>query len=155
MVTIVYRGGADLFFRDGSGTKRRAAFGVPIDVDEKTAEILLRDPAVSLNALGAPAPPAAPPPASLEEMTMAQLQVAAAGLGLTVKARTPKPALLAAIRAAQSKVAVVEPVAIKSEPGSAGDEDNDEDEAPASDPTPRAGAIHLEDIPAAGRIQHG
>ena len=48
-LVLVFRGGADLSFRDGSGTKRRVLRGVPFIVDAATAELLLAtDPTVSL-----------------------------------------------------------------------------------------------------------
>ena len=45
-VTLVYRGGADLWFR-AKGIKRRARRGEAFTVDAATAEILKRDPAVT------------------------------------------------------------------------------------------------------------
>jgi hypothetical protein len=46
-VCLLFTGGADLSFRDGSGTKRRALRGVPFVVDAVTATILQLDPTVS------------------------------------------------------------------------------------------------------------
>lgn len=150
-ITLVYRGsGADLTFRS-AGARRHVLRGVPFEADDATATILLSDSAVerfvpeqAITALVSASAPEVP----LEEMTMAQLQVAAAGLGVTFKARTPKPAMIAALRSAQAHVAAPEPVAAEPVP-----EAEATDEAPASDPTPRPGSITLEDIPAAGRIQ--
>ena len=46
-LVLVYRGGADLSFRDASGTKRRVRRGEPFTTDEATTRILLAtDPTV-------------------------------------------------------------------------------------------------------------
>ncbi len=46
-VALLYRGGADLSFRDASGRKRRILRGLPFMVDAATAELLLAtDPAI-------------------------------------------------------------------------------------------------------------
>jgi hypothetical protein len=63
---LLYMGGADLSFRDGSGAKRKVLRGATFTVDRATASILLLDPTVSetdgdLAVDASEAPPAAAP----------------------------------------------------------------------------------------------
>jgi hypothetical protein len=77
-VALLYRGGADLSFRDASGRKRRILRGLPFMVDAATAELLLRtDPAIILAALepenrGNSAPISPVPAVAAEEARLAE-----------------------------------------------------------------------------------
>ncbi len=170
-ITLIYRGsGADLTFRSG-GARRRVLRGVPFEVDESTATILLSDPAVerfvpeqAITVQLSSASPEVP----LEEMTVTNLKVLATSLGLSPKARATKGELVEEITAAFNAAKPAQETtlmdAVYQAPVSgenaktaalAGDGDQEEDEAPASDPIPRPGSITLEDIPASARIQKG
>lgn len=163
METLVYQGGADLFFRDGSNAKRRALRGVPFEVDAVTAEVLLEDPAVARADLSPFSPPIVPTPeqaakmaagetVELEEMTKAQLQVVAAEYGATLKARDTVPQIIAAIRAAAGYTSATD-AEVEADTVSFGESQGaDEDAAPAV-PAPTPGSITLEDLPAQSRIQ--
>lgn len=153
-ITLVYRGsGADLTFRS-AGARRHALRGVPFEVDGATATILLSDPAVERFVPEQIIPTIeVSVPASLEEMTAAELRVLADKLGLKPKARDTNAAVIAAIRASERLPDTQLPVAPEVASVAAPDVLGDEDEAPASDPTPRPGSITLDDIPASARIQ--
>jgi hypothetical protein len=171
-MNLVYKGGADLWFRDASGTKRRALRGVPFEADQATAEILLRDPAVTraepvavLRAVDLP-PATLLEAAKLEEMTHAELIKLAGAMGQTLKARDTNPVIIAAIRAAQAAAVAPAPAAPVASPdpapaapeAKAGDQADDEDlraKAEAEAAVTRPGTITLDDLPASGRITQG
>ncbi len=93
-VVLVYRGGADLSFRDGSGTKRRVLRGVPFEVDGKTAELLLAtDPTVVIStSTSSPAPEAVPPARSRHHRAAATRPPTTRPLDVPDEAGTPPEA---------------------------------------------------------------
>ena len=118
-LVLVFRGGADLSFRDGSGTKRRALRGVPFVVDAATAELLLAtDPTVGLAELG---------PATVED----------------VVPPAPTPAAAASAPQGGSTTPADDPGATV--PGEAGTPSLTQPEAPADDML--TGGIRLGDLP--------
>ena len=122
-LVLVFRGGADLSFRDGSGTKRRALRGIPFVVDAATAELLLAtDPTVSL--------------ADLEPETAEDI--------------VPPPAPAVAEEAPQGGITTPADDPGADVPGEASTPPETPPEAPAGDLP--SGAITLGDIPAGGRV---
>jgi len=148
-VQLVYEGGLSLSFRAG-GVKHRVARGVPFAVAEATAAILLEDPAVSrfVAEQSTAAQAIDVDGVDLDELSVTELKVLATNLGLHPKARATRAELAAEIRTraavefAKVPQAEIEPtIPVEGE---------FEDEASASDPTPRPGTITLADIPAGG-----
>lgn len=144
MVRLVYRGGADLTFRDAAGQRVKVLKGEEFAVAPALAAILLTDPAVvAVDAEEAASVAAAVEEAGYPGMTVKELHAMAAERGIDLPARAKKDALIAALEADdEAKVAaaveapIVAPEAEAAEPEGAG-----------------PGAITLGDLPDSGKVK--
>lgn len=169
-VRLVYRGGADLTFHDGTGQRRKVLHGEPFDVDRATADILRATDDVESPDEAAGRDEAE---ATGKEPRVADLRARAAELDLEVSARATKAQLQELIAEAEARLAAKASVeaspAVAAPAAGAGGDDQGGDSTPASDPDATAageagtppeteagastgGAIVLGDLPAAAKI---
>lgn len=175
LVTLVYLGGSTLSFGTGSG-RRVIGNGIPFQVEQGLAAILLRDPHVSLSEraepeLSAPAGVRSsdgasdvPRETSLAEMSKVELLAAAGTLGLVLPKRATNPAIALAIEAEQKRLADEAAADAAAETSSDGGSDQGGDATPGDDPDAAAtgepgtppsntGAVTLGDLPAGAKLK--
>ena len=174
MVTLVYLGGATLSFGTGSG-RRIISNGIPFQVEQGLAAILLRDPHVSLAEraepeLSAPAGERSsdgagvPRETTLAEMSKVELLAAAGTLGLVLPKRATNVAIAEAIEAEQKRLADEAAAGAADETSSDGEGNEGGEDAPGDDPDASAtgepgtppsstGAVTLGDLPAGAKVR--